>query len=145
MATQMTVSASYPCPHCHVSLEARGDHWQGWVLCPECGRPGLPPRRITLPAGTRRAVTRQPAVQDESRPVIGGMLKDPAPIIESSARRTRPASASSASRLIVSTGLFVSVFLLLVAYLDRSSHSSAIFASLTVVFFLLLLRMSRSR
>jgi hypothetical protein len=52
-------------------------------------------------------------------------------------------SASSASRLIVTTGLIVSAFLLLIAYLDRSSYNSAIFGCLTVVFFLLLLRMPR--
>jgi hypothetical protein len=52
---------------------------------------------------------------------------------------------SSASRVIVSTGLIVSIFLLLVAYLDRSSQSSAIFGFLTVLFFLLLLRLPRRR
>ena len=54
-------------------------------------------------------------------------------------------SPSSASRVIVSTGLMVSIFLLLVAYLDRSSQSSAIFGFLTVIFFLLLLRLPRRR
>jgi hypothetical protein len=52
-------------------------------------------------------------------------------------------AVSSASRLIVTTGLIVSAFLLLIAYLDRSSHNSAIFGCLTVVFFLLLLRTPR--
>jgi hypothetical protein len=47
--------------------------------------------------------------------------------------------------VIVSTGLIVSMFLLLVAYLDRSSQSSAIFGFLTVLFFLLLLRLPRRR
>ena len=48
-------------------------------------------------------------------------------------------------RLIVSTGLFVSAILLLVAYLDRSSHSLAIFGTLTVIFLILLMRMPRRR
>ena len=39
--------------------------------------------------------------------------------------------------------ILVSAFLLLIAYLDRSSHNSAIFGCLTVVFFLLLLRTPR--
>jgi hypothetical protein len=52
---------------------------------------------------------------------------------------------SSASRLIVSTGLIVSLFLLLVGYLDRSSQSSAIFGFLTVIFFLVLLRLPKGR
>jgi hypothetical protein len=55
----------------------------------------------------------------------------------------RRASGSSASRLIVTTGLIISAFLLLIAYLDRSSPKSAIFGCLTVVFFLLLLRTPR--
>jgi hypothetical protein len=58
---------------------------------------------------------------------------------------SRRAPASSASRLIVSTGLIVSLFLLLVAYLDRSSQSSAIFGFLTILFFLLLLRLPKQR
>ena len=52
---------------------------------------------------------------------------------------------SSASKLIVLTGLVVSVFLLLVAYVDRSSQSSAVFGFLTILFFLLLLRLPRGR
>jgi hypothetical protein len=47
--------------------------------------------------------------------------------------------------LIVTTGLVVSAFLLLIAYLDRSPPNRVIFGTLTVVFFLLLLRMPRRR
>jgi hypothetical protein len=47
--------------------------------------------------------------------------------------------------VIVSTGLVVSLFLLLVGYLDRSSQNSAIFGFLTVLFFLLLLRLPKGR
>ena len=62
-------------------------------------------------------------------------------------RAPRPdrAAPSSATRLIVSTGLIVSLCLLLVGYLDRSSQNSAIFGFLTIFFFLLLLRLPRSR
>jgi hypothetical protein len=66
-------------------------------------------------------------------------------MVKLSVPRARRANSSSASRLIVSTGLFVSAFLLLVAYLDRSSHSLAIFGTLTVIFFILLLRIPRPR
>jgi len=66
-------------------------------------------------------------------------------MVKLSVPRGRLSNSSSASRLIVSTGLFVSALLLLVAYLDRSSHSLAIFGTLTVIFFILLLRIPRPR
>jgi len=71
-----------------------------------------------------------------------GSLKEPAGIVKLS---VPPARQLSASLVIISTGLFVSAFLLLVAYLDHSSHSLAIFGSLTVIFFILFLRIPRSR
>jgi hypothetical protein len=43
--------------------------------------------------------------------------------------------------LITGTGLLVSAFLLLVAWLDRSSHSSVVFGSLTAIFLVALLRL----
>ena len=48
-------------------------------------------------------------------------------------------------RVIATTGLVVSAFLLLIAYLDRSSHQMAIFGGLTVVFLLALRTRMRSR
>jgi len=66
-------------------------------------------------------------------------------MVKPSVPRARPSTSSSATRLIVSTGLFVSAILLLVAYLDRSSHSLAIFGTLTVIFLILFLRMPRRR
>ena len=51
---------------------------------------------------------------------------------------------SNAPRLIVSTGLFASAFLLLNAYLDRSRQSIALFGTLTVVFLVILLRIRMS-
>ena len=64
-----------------------------------------------------------------------------------SIQRVAPTPISSASRLIVTTGLVISAFLLLMAYLDRSTSSStsAIFGTLTALFFLLLLRMPKRR
>ncbi len=66
-------------------------------------------------------------------------------MVKPSVPRVRQSTSSSATRLIVSTGLFVSAILLLVAYLDRSSHRLAIFGTLTVIFLILLMRMPRSR
>jgi hypothetical protein len=33
----------YECPHCREELEASPGPWNGWRLCPRCGRAGLPP------------------------------------------------------------------------------------------------------
>ncbi len=66
-------------------------------------------------------------------------------MVKPSTPHARQSTSSSATRLIVSTGLFVSAVLLLVAYLDRSFHSLAIFGTLTVIFLILLLRKPRRR
>jgi hypothetical protein len=145
VATHLIVGASYVCPHCQALLEVPDKPWRGWVLCPDCGLPCLPPERLSLPQSRRRSVARQPEVPQVLAPEQTGSLKEPAPMVKPSVLRARQANSSSASRLIVSTGLFVSAFLLLVAYLDRSSHSLAIFGTLTVMFFFLLLRIPRRR
>ena len=44
---------AYPCPHCQIMLEPPEEPWQGWVRCPRCGRPGLPPE------GLRHALLRK--------------------------------------------------------------------------------------
>jgi hypothetical protein len=100
---------------------------------------------MPLAPEVRRAVKGPPAGSDETSRGVGGRLKGPAPVIEPLSPGPRRSAPSSATRLIVSTGLIVSLFLLLVAYLDRSSQSSAIFGFLTVLFFLLLLRLPKNR
>jgi hypothetical protein len=42
--------------------------------------------------------------------------------------------------VIVSTGLFASAFLLLIAYLDRNTQSVALFGTLSLVFLAILIR-----
>ena len=145
VATHLIVGVSYSCPHCQVLLEVPDKPWRGWVLCPDCGLPCLPPERLTLPHSRKRSVARQPQVPQDLVPEQTGPRKEPAPMVKPSVPRARQSTSSSATRLIVSTGLFVSAILLLVAYLDRSSHSLAIFGTLTVIFLILLLRMPRRR
>src|SRR5208337_1986402 len=145
VATHLIVGVSYSCPHCQVLLEVPDKPWRGWVLCPDCGLPCLPPERLTLPHSRKRSVARQPQVPQDLVPEQTGSLKEPAPMVKLSVPRARQSTSSSATRLIVSTGLLVSAILLRVAYLDRSSHSLAIFGTLTVIFLILLLRMPRRR
>ena len=48
-------------------------------------------------------------------------------------------------RLIFLAGLVMSLFLLLIGYLDQNQRATAIFGSLAIIFFLLLLRMPTRR
>jgi hypothetical protein len=145
MAAPIMQSANYPCPNCHLPLEAKPGSWQGWLLCPRCGLPSLPPEHVLslprqpTPPAKQEVVSAEPAGPALSRPEKTAAVTAP--------RALRPdrATPSSATRLIVSTGLIVSLCLLLVGYLDRSSQNSAIFGFLTIFFFLLLLRLPRSR
>jgi len=145
MAAPIMQSANYPCPHCHLPLEAKPGSWQGWLLCPRCGLPSLPPEHVLslprqpAPPAKQQVVSAESAAPALSRPEQTAAVTAP--------RALRPdrAAPSSATRLIVSTGLIVSLCLLLVGYLDRSSQNSAIFGFLTIFFFLLLLRLPRSR
>ena len=78
----------------------------------------------------------------EINPQSNGMTQDPGWRAPSSTPRRRRSTASGAPRVVASTGLFVSAFLLLIAYLDRSQSRLAIFGGLTVIFLLALLRLT---
>lgn len=145
VAKHLIDDSSYSCPHCQVLLEVPSTPWRGWLLCPDCGRPCLPPERLSLLQSRRQSVARQPQIPHDPVPEHAGSRKEPALMVKSWVPRAGQVTSSSALRLIIPTGLFVSAFLLLVAYLDRSSHSMAIFGTLTVVFFMLLLRIRRRR
>jgi hypothetical protein len=125
---------AYPCPHCQIMLKPPGEPWQGWVRCPRCGRPGLPPLGLQhAPARKRQAALRDPrtsATKAQSDSALGpspetagetGRLPDEQ---DWTAWRAgdglRFRSSSSPWLLIARTGAIVSAFLLLVAWLDRS-------------------------
>lgn len=131
----------YACPHCHRALELAETRWRGWVLCPECGLPGLPPARLRpsrpaeVPApSAAEPEASSPPTTDESPGARAAelALSDP-----------RPATASSAAALILRTGLAVSLLLLLFAYLERSVLNAIIFGALTGLFAIILLWRSR--
>ena len=107
VATHSIVGASYVCPHCQALLEVPDKPWRGSVLCPDCGWLCLLPKRLTLPQSRRRSVARQPQVPQGSVPEQTGALTEPAPMVKPAVPRARQSTSSSASRLIVSTGLFV--------------------------------------
>jgi len=57
--------------------------------------------------------------------------------------RTVSSPVIGPARLIFKTGLFLSLALLLISYLDQNSRNTAIFGALSVIFFFLLLRLPR--
>ena len=142
VATYLIVGTSYVCPHCQALLEIPDKPWRGWVICPACALPCLPPERLGVRQSRRDEAARQREGQQRLVAEPTGALREPVSVVKLS---VPTAGQSSASRLIVSTGFFVSAFLLLVAYLDHSSHSLVIFGILTAIFFILLVRISRRR
>jgi len=138
--SEITYYVTYACPQCKTELEAKHGGWQGWLRCPICGAPSLPPEILLGHPQTRRQVGDSPetaAPEAIDQPKLGSALE----------RVWVPASSSPTSplRLIFLTGLTLSLFLLLVAYIDQKKQTTAIFGFLSIVFFLLLLRTPRSR
>ena len=134
-SSEITYFVTYPCPGCQIELEARHGGWQGWLRCPACGTPALPPefllghprtrRRVEGPREDADVIVIDPAT--EASPAL-----DPAPLTVS--------SPVSALRLIFLTGLILSLFLLLVFYMEQNKQATAIFGFLAIAFFFLLLR-----
>ena len=142
MSSEMVFIETYSCPHCRAELETGFNDWQGWQRCPRCGLACLPPE----PTGSRSG--RQPwsgsKVADDDLVIADSSenLSDAEPVAP--VFGGRPAHIGPA-RLVFRTGLLVSLGLMLIFYLDRNTINSAIFGCLSIVFFLLLLRISARR
>jgi hypothetical protein len=135
---------SYLCPHCRTELESGPYRWLGWLRCPVCGRPSLPPG--SLPYTYARKLTARPSNPSELLFISesGGrtIVTDP----ESGAElETTAPRMFSPARLVIITGLALCLFMGLVAYLDRNTINMAIFGFLSIFFFVLLLRTSPRR
>jgi hypothetical protein len=131
---------TYPCPGCKVELEAEHAGWAGWLRCPSCGMPALPPEILLGHPRTRRRVRE---VGGDDVLIIGAGGGVPAGAIgpDPSTLIGPPVSpVIGALRLVFLTGLVISLFLLLIAYLDENTKVTSIAGSLALVFFLLLLR-----
>jgi hypothetical protein len=136
---------SYPCPHCRHLLEDPDTRWRGWLLCAHCGLPFLPPARLSARRLQKHPVAHEPEITRELAVEQAATSKEFATIARAAVPHAGRLASSSAPRLIIPTGLFVSALLLLVAYLDRSSHRMAIFGSSTVIFFVLQVILTRRR
>ena len=141
MSSEIVFIDSYSCPRCRAQLATQYEVWEGWLRCPTCGLPSLPPepQRVRTP---RQPNARMIAPGD--RPAINEspeLFMDPdylAPGVPI------PAHISPA-RLVFRTGLLVSLGLMLIFFLDQNTTNTAIFGFLAVVFFILLLRLSANR
>jgi hypothetical protein len=143
MSSDISFFVSYACPNCRRQLEARSTGYNGWLRCPICKWPALPPEIMV-----ERRETRRRTVQ---KGVNNAILVIPASLEgahEPDALETNtvgPASYTTPARLIFTTGFALSLFLVLVAYLDDKMGRMAVFAFLSVGFFWLLARSPRNR
>lgn len=142
MHLEITSSVFYECPHCQAALEARPGRWNGWRLCPSCGRPGLPPN--PAPVVAVKAPSASGVKQAEAWIAAGG-VDEARPSVAARVPRSTPRSSptSSTARVVVMTGLIVSMFLALIAYLDHNPRNAGVFGLASFVFFWLLVRISK--
>jgi hypothetical protein len=144
----------YSCPHCRVELEVRtGDRWSGWRRCPACDRPHLPPSPAEQapPPWEATGPRREGPLRDgEAEDVlIIGPSDDDRPTSLWSPRQFEPFGRAHRSRRslwyrrTLTIGLGVSLFAVLVAFLEQGEISVGAFALLSLVFLLLLMRPAR--
>jgi hypothetical protein len=132
---------SYLCPQCRAELEAGPHGWRGWLRCPACGCPSLPPQPVMLRIGPRPKArpSRPPEVLFISE--SGSQIIQELPEDQSRAVSTH----FSPARLVLTTGLALCLFMAFVAFLDNRTINTAIFGFLSIVFFVMLLRTSPRR
>jgi hypothetical protein len=133
---------TYSCPHCRAELETGFDDWHGWQRCPTCGLPSLPPKpagsRLTRSSGDGVEVAADVLVITDEPEIVTGAD-------EAAAAVAVPPAHIGPARLVFRTGLLVSLGLMLIFYLDKNTTNATIFGFLAIAFFLMLLRISRSR
>jgi hypothetical protein len=136
--SQVTYYVSYSCPRCKAELEVQHGSWQGWRLCPACGLPSLPPELLFGHPTTRRRVLGrddEPILLNDVSLPEDSIALDRAQIV-----LAPPSGVFSGLRVFFLIGLVVSLFLLLLFYLDQNQQLTGIFGALSFIFFLLMLR-----
>lgn len=136
----------YACPHCRASLEVRSDDlWTGWRRCPACDRPLLPPE-----LGEKFRTPWQSFGPTREELLLAGE-------VESADRRSprpfEPFDPSRGSRQVgwcwyrrsLTIGLALSLFALLVAFLEQSQLAQGVLSLISLILFLLLMRPIRKR
>ena len=145
MDSDVSYVANYRCPRCGLGLEIELGGWHGWMRCPSCDTPSLPPEILLGHPDTLRRLTAAsngeapfgdtnpmpPAHPD--RPAAVDLIDEPL------------SSTISTLRLLFLTGLVISLFILLVSFLDDNQIVTASSAIAALVFFLLMLRLPGRR
>ncbi len=143
MESQVIYFVSYSCPRCKAELEVQHEAWQGWRRCPNCGLSSLPPELLFGHPMTRRRVLGRdddPVIPDEM-----SLPDDPIALDRAQVILTSPSGGFGPLRVFFVIGFVVSLFLLLLFYLDQNSQFTGIFGALSFIFFLLMLRSPRRR
>jgi hypothetical protein len=144
MTPEIRYLVSYACPNCRRLLEARSTGWDGWLRCPVCNCPSLPPEIMLDGGEARRRAAAQQAF-DDSVLIIAESPETPFERDSSATVDLGRPSHTTPARLIFTTGLALSLFLVLVAYLDDRMGRMAVFGLLSIGFFMLLVRSPRTR
>lgn len=143
MSSEITYFVSYACPSCRTQLVTRSTGWDGWLRCPVCKWPSLPPEIMVDRRESRRRVDLQNGDDD-----ILVIADSPEGAHDPGSRPSAgvgPSSHSSPARLIIATGFAFSLFLVLWAYLEERMGNVVIFAILAIGFFFALVRAPRNR
>jgi hypothetical protein len=148
--SEITFVVSYSCPRCGAALEARTGRVAPWLKCPKCQRASLPPEHTFRPRVETFAVT-------DDVLVIGPETEPERPSLSSvaAARATvqsfHPAPGSfgegdpvSIRRVVLTTVLFLSVMMLLFAYLAQNTMGTSIASASALICLVLLILPSRS-
>jgi hypothetical protein len=143
MSSEISYFVSYACPNCRRHLEARSTGWDGWLRCPVCKWPSLPPEVMIKRLETRGQIIQQDVNDDVL--FIPGSPRGAVEPGSSAMVGVGRSSHTTPARLIFTTGFALSLFLVLVAFLDDRMGRVVIFGILAVGFFLLLVRSPRNR
>ncbi len=141
MNLEVVSTLTYSCPYCHTELDPPAGHWDGWLRCPSCGRPSLPPEPKISPYIISRAAASSRAddtALDAGSPSGATNLDAPKPL-------TGRMAYTSPARVVFTTGFVLCLLLALIYFLDFAPGKLTLFGFLTIAFFLLLLRTPRKR
>lgn len=145
MVARVVHFVTYSCPRCRAALEAEEGRWQGWLRCPACNAPALPPEVLLGHPSVKRRVIG--AVGGEyvpdlftEEPETEQPRAEPDPAIELTSSTT-----AENLRIVFLAGLVMSLFLLLFAFIDGHASLIGIFGALAFIFFLLMWRVPSRR
>src|SRR5271165_2409941 len=99
VVTHLIDGSSYVCPHCQALLEVPDRPWRGWVICPGCRLPSLPPERLIARQSKMQTPARQPEGPKDTVLEQSGSLNEPVQLVKL-APRVSQSSSSGSARLI---------------------------------------------